>query len=113
MEYSAHAFVYALLAGLVWLLVFDMFFGQPLHVVNGFDPHCGASTPHTRLGECDKGMHDHDMDGVPDDPRNAHFHEQDIAHHHQTGNVMSHPGEFDHSHPHHRNQFNHANPCGF
>lgn len=97
MEYSAHAFVYALLAGLVWLLVFDIFFGKPLHVVDGYKPD----------------MHDHDLDGVPDDARNAHFHEQAAAHHHQTGNVMSHPGEFDASHPHHRNQLNHKDLCGY
>ena len=112
MEYSAHAFVYTLLAGLVWLLVFDIFFGKPIHVVDGYnsgqDNHCGTHEPHTRICECDKGMHDHDMDGIPDDPRNAHFHEQDAAHHHQTGNIISHPGEFDDSHPHHRNQLDHS-----
>ena len=112
MEYSAHVFVYTLLAGLLWLLVFDIFFGKPLHVVNGFnggqDNHCGTHEPHTRTAECDKGIHDHDMDGQHDDPSNGHFHEQDAAHHHQTGNMMSHPGEFDHSHPHHRNQIDYS-----
>jgi len=84
MQYSAHAFVYTLLAGLLWLLVFDLIWGQPLHVTGGF--------------------HDHDLDGVPDDPRNAIFKEQDIAHNHQTGNVWGHPAEFDVRHPNHRLQ---------
>jgi len=110
MKYAAHTFVFVLLAGLLWLVVFDLVFGQPLHVAGGLlpqDTHCGTHTPHTRLDECDTdGLHDHDMDGVHDDPRNPHFHEQDAAHHHQTGNVHSHPGEFDASNPHHRNQLN-------
>jgi len=113
MEYSAHVFVYTLLAGLLWLLVFDIFFGKPLHVVNGFnggqDNHCGTHEPHTRTAECDKGIHDHNMDGQHDDPRNGHFHEQDVAHHHQTGNPGdSHPAGFDASHSHHRNQIDYS-----
>ena len=110
MEYSAHVFVFVLLAGLAWLLVFDLLFAQPIHVTGGLlpqDPHCGTHEPHTRTAHCDKGMHDHDMDGLPDDPRNGHFHEQDAAHHHQTGNVSSHPAEFDRRSPHHSNQVDH------
>ena len=110
MDYTAHVFVYALLAGLAAFILMDLF-GE--RVVAPHDPHCATHTPHSDLSKCASAGHDHDMDGDSDDPINAHFHEQDAAHHHQTGNVASHPGEFDASHPHHRNQIDSKNLCGF
>lgn len=115
MEYSAHVFVFVLLAGLAWLLAFDLLFGEPIHTTGGImplplqDPHCGTHEPHTRTAHCDKGIHDHNMDGQHDyHPNTGHFHEQDAGHHHQTGNLASpHPANFDHRSPHHTNQIDH------
>jgi len=61
MEAVVFAFILTLLAGLVWLFIFDMF---------------------NRNGYSTYGMHDHNMDGYSDDPRGALFHTEDPAHHH-------------------------------
>lgn len=81
MDFSPHVFVYTLLAGLLWLFIFDLLWGQSLHVVDGF--------------------HYHDFDGVADDPRNSHFNIESINHHHQTGNIKGSPAEFNRQHPAH------------
>jgi hypothetical protein len=83
MDFSPHVFIYTLVAGLLWLFIFDILFGEPLHITGGYVDH------------------DHDFDGVQDDPRNSHFNLHSINHHHQTGNVLGHPGEFNRQNPAH------------